>query len=87
MAALESSPTSREMSKNQINQLTVTYKNSQAANTSNGWTFLDRDSDGWYDYIERTNGNGTEICCGFGDWQRLNNSQIELAISGMEQWP
>lgn len=56
---------------NLFQQSNVVYQNSQAANTSNGWTFLDSDSDGWYDHIETTNGQGIWIYCGYGEWRRL----------------
>lgn len=49
----------------------VTYKNAQAANLSNGYTFLDRDSDGWYDHIERIDERGIWIYCGDGVWNPL----------------
>ena len=54
-----------------FNDLDVTYQNEYAANTSNGWTFLDRDGDGWYDHIERASGQGIFIYCGDGTWVPL----------------
>lgn len=39
-------------------QLTPEFENDHAANTTNGWTFLDADQDGWYDHIERFDNQG-----------------------------
>jgi hypothetical protein len=49
----------------------VVWSDDNAANLSNGWTFLDRDGDGWYDHIETTNDRGIWIYCGDGIWNPM----------------